>query len=59
MCVILRHVCLLYFSRGNAIFFSTRGARAAADEISGSDYDGDNFTVIADQVMALLFTISS
>ena len=55
--MILLHECLLYFSRGNAIFFSTRGARAAADEISGSDYDGDNFTVIADQVMASLFTI--
>ena len=57
--MILLHECLLYFSRGNAIFFSTRGARAAADEISGSDYDGDNFTVIADQVMAPLFTINS
>ena len=34
--------------RCNGIFFSTRGRRAAADLMAGSDYDGDEFVVIAD-----------
>ena len=32
--------------RSHAIFFSTRGSRPLADEIAGSDYDGDEFAVI-------------
>eukprot|EP00965_Chrysotila_dentata_P075174 2483629-Pleurochrysis_carterae.AAC.1 len=33
--------------RANAVIFSTQGKRAAADEIAGSDYDGDEFMVRA------------
>ena len=33
----------------NALFFSTRGARALADMLSGGDYDGDEFLLICDR----------
>lgn len=41
--------------RCNGIFFSTRGRRAAADLMAGSDYDGDEFVVIAEPQLVANF----
>ncbi len=37
---------------GGVIFFSTKGVRAAGDEMSGGDYDGDRYLVLfGDQIV--------
>mmetsp|Transcript_31394 Transcript_31394/g.45155 ORF Transcript_31394/g.45155 Transcript_31394/m.45155 type:complete len:656 (-) Transcript_31394:111-2078(-) len=45
----VNHVILAAFvqdTNGGVIFFSTKGRRRPADEMSGSDYDGDLFIVL-------------
>jgi hypothetical protein len=42
-------------SRCNVIFFSTKGWRAEADKMGGSDYDGDQFMFINDAAIVNLF----
>ena len=45
--------------RKHAVFFSTQGKRSKADEIAGSDFDGDEFGVIAYQPLVNLFVSPS
>ena len=46
-------------SRTHGVFFSTRGSRSLADMIAGSDFDGDEFSVIAWQELVQLFVKQS
>ena len=41
--------------RKNALYFSTLGGRSLADEIKGSDFDGDKICVIGWQKLVKLF----
>ena len=41
-------------SRTHGVFFSTKGERSLADKIAGSDFDGDEYSVIAWQERLLL-----
>ncbi len=42
------------YSSGGAIIFSTQGDRAAADKMSGGDYDGDQYLIIYNDEDGLL-----
>ena len=46
-------------SRSHTIFFSTLGQRSEADQIAGSDYDGDQFVIIGWQKLVRLFVNQS
>ena len=46
-------------SSQNIIFFSTRGPRALADQLSGGDYDGDRFLVISNPAIVDAFITQS
>ena len=41
-------------SRSHGVFFSTQGERSLADKIAGSDFDGDEYSVIAWQELVRL-----
>ena len=46
-------------SSQNIIYFSTRGPRALADQLSGGDYDGDRFLVISNPALVEAFLTES
>ena len=46
-------------SSQNIVFFSTRGPRALADQLSGGDYDGDRFLVISNPAITDAFITQS
>ena len=46
-------------SSQNIVFFSIRGPRALADQLSGGDYDGDRFLVISNPAIVDAFITQS